>query len=259
MGLFLLAAFVLFPACRKSVRVAVSKEDILRANAISQEGDIAFGRKDYYAALIKYLESVRLNPNNEYVYNRLGIAYSQLKYYEQATAAFMRSIELNPKYPFSYNNLGSVMFAEKNLKKAEKYFRKAISLKDNEASFHMNLGSLHLEKKRREKAMAEWRKGMALDPNVLSKNSISLVGASTSTAERYYFIARLVASTGGVELAIENLKRAIAGGFNDIDSIRQQPDFDPVRNDKRFIEFMENAVLLIKLRSNVGLPEDSAK
>jgi tetratricopeptide (TPR) repeat protein len=255
--MLLLIVCLVAPGCRKEVRINVTDQDMLRANEASQEGDIAFNRKDYYAALIKYLESVRLNPNNEYVYNRLGIAYSQLKYYEQAGAAFTRSIELNPKYPYSYNNLGSVFFAQKNLKKAEKFFRKALAMKGDEASFHMNMGSLHLEKKRHDKAMEEWRKGLALDPNILSKNtSISLIGGSTSTKERHYFMARLAASAGDVEVAIENLKKAITDGFDDVDLIRTEPDFDKIRTDKRFVEFFDNISLLIKLRNKVGLPED---
>jgi len=254
--LFIFACLLLSSGCHKAIRVDVSQENILRANEASQQGDVAFSRKDFYAALIKYLESVRLNPNNEYVYNRLGICYSQLKYYTEAGNAFVRSIQLNPKYPFSYNNLGSVYFAQNNLKKAEKYFRKALSVKNDEASFHMNMGSLHLEKKRYEKAMEEWRKGLALDPNVFKTSSVSLMGSSASTAERRYFIARLVASSGDVELAIENLKQAIMEGFSDIELIRKEPDFDRVRDDKRFVEFIENADVLVKLRSKVGLREE---
>jgi tetratricopeptide (TPR) repeat protein len=256
-ALIFFAVFSLLSGCRKAVRVQVTPEDILKATTASEEGDVAFSRKDYYAALIKYLESSQFNPNNEYLYNRLGIAYSQLKYYPEASSAFTRSIELNPKYPFSYNNLGSVYFAQKNLKKAEKYFKKAISLKPDEASFHMNMGSLYLERKKYEKGMAEWRKGLALNPNVLRSNSVSLMGASSSTAERRYFMARLMASSGEVDLAIDNLKQAITEGFNDIELIQKEADFDRIRNDKRFVEFMENAGVLIKLRSKVGLPEDS--
>jgi tetratricopeptide (TPR) repeat protein len=257
-GLLFIAGCIGLSGCHKTVKVTVTPEDIQRASAASQEGDLAFGRKDHYASLIKYLESARLNPNSELIYNKLGIAYSQLKYYEQAIDAFLRSIEINPKYPFSYNNLGSVYFAQKNLKKAEKYFKKALALKNNEASFHMNLGSLHLERKRREKAMAEWRTGLALDPMILTRNtSVSLMGASSSTMERRYFIARLLASSGEVDLAIEGLKQAITEGFSDIDLIRKEPDFDRIRNDKRFVDFVENAGLLIRLRSKVGLPEDA--
>lgn len=64
----------------KIIRVPVSPEDIMRANELANEGDLAFERKDIYAALIKYLEAARLNPYSEYLYNRLGISYSQLKF-----------------------------------------------------------------------------------------------------------------------------------------------------------------------------------
>jgi len=253
-AIFFLAVCVPFSGC-KAVRLAVPEPDLRHANTASQEGDIAFARKDFYTALIKYLESVRFNPNSEYVYNKLGIAYSQLTYLQQAAESFEHSIQLNPKYTFAYNNLGSVYFAQKNLKKAEKCFKKAINLKDDEASFYMNLGSLYLEKKKRNKAIAEWRKGLAIDPNVLSKNSsVSLIGGASPSKERHYFMARLLAAEGKTELAIESLKLAINEGFTDIESVRKEHDFDPIRKDERFIDFMEQTDLLIRLKAKVGLP-----
>jgi tetratricopeptide (TPR) repeat protein len=254
-GLILVIGGSLLAGCHKVVRVQVTDEDIVKANAVSQEGDLAFNRRDYYSALIKYLESSRLNPNNGYVINKLGIAYLQLRYYPEAANAFMRSIELNPKYSSSYNNLGSVYFAQKNLKKAERYYKKALGMKDDEASFHMNLGSLYFEKKKYEKGKEEWRKGLALDRNVLKSTAVSLVGNSSSSAERRYFMAQLMASSGDVDSAIENLKQAITEGFANIDAIRKEPEFDGIRGDKRFIDFMENAEILVKLRSQAGTRE----
>lgn len=253
--LILLASFV--AGCGRVARVKVSNEDLLRSNTVSQEGDIAFSRKDFYAALIKYLDAGRLNPNNAFIYNRLGITYSQLRYYPEALQAFKRSIELNSKYSYSINNLGSVYFAQKDLKKAEKYFKKALSMKPDEASFHMNLGSLYFEKKKTAQAMAEWRKGMALDPNSMSRNSAVNLGTSRLSKEKNYFIARIYASSGDVTQAIERLKQALEDGFTDIDSIQTQPDFDPIRKDERFIEFVKNASILIKLRANEATPAES--
>jgi len=242
----------------KAARVTVTEGDLRKANESSQEGDIAFTRKDYYAALIKYLEANRLNPNNEILLNRLGITYSLLKFYNEAAGAFQRAMEVNPKFPYAANNIGSVFFAQNNFRKAEKFFKKAISIKGDEASFHMNLGSLYLEQKKHSKALAEWRKGLVLDPDVFAKSStVSLTGggSSKSPMERYFFLARLFASAGKAEPALENLKLALIHGFSDIDAIENQPDFKPIREDPRFVEFMKNAPLLIKLRANVGLPE----
>src|SRR5512136_2045826 len=71
-----LAAFLLLSmfltGCpqQKIARVEVPSENILRANEVSQEGDVAFARRDYYAALIKFLEASRLNPNSYAILNK---------------------------------------------------------------------------------------------------------------------------------------------------------------------------------------------
>jgi tetratricopeptide (TPR) repeat protein len=221
----------------------------MRANQSAHEGDLAFSRKDHYAALIKYLEASRLNPNSEYISNRLGIAYSQLKLYSEATAAFRRSSGLNSKYPYPYNNMGTVYFATNDKKKAEKGFKKAISLNDKVASFHVNLGTLYFEQKRFEKGMAELRKGLSIDPAVLSRSeSITLAAASENVGnpEKSYFMARLFASMGNVERAVENLQLAVNAGFTNFEAIRSERDFDPIRQDERFLKFMKQVDILLK-------------
>jgi tetratricopeptide (TPR) repeat protein len=239
----------------KIVRTPVPMQDILKANKLSQEGDKFFEKKYYYAALIKYLQATQLNPYNEYIVNRVGITFSQLKFYDEAREAFDRALALNPKFSYAVNNLGSVYFAQKNFGKAEKHFKKAIKLKKDEASFYLNLGSVYLEKKKSDKAIATWRRALALDKNIFFQNSaVSLTSdGRSSPMERSYFIARLYASEGKVESAIASLKQAFNLGFSNVEEIDRQPDFNPIREDERFVEFINNLALLIRLRSNIGL------
>ncbi len=233
----------------KVVRVPLTPEGIIRANEAARDGDVSFARKDYYAALIKYLEASRNNPDSEYVFNKLGITYSQLKYYTEATAAFQRSIGLNPKYAYSYNNQASVYFATQELKKAERYFKKSISLNPNVASFHVNLGTLYFERKKFDKGMAELRKGIALDPGVMNKGegiSLSAGSNKANSSERSYFMARLYASMGDATHAVENLQQAFNTGFTNLEAIRTEPDFDPIRQNEQFQTFMKTAALIAK-------------
>jgi hypothetical protein len=51
---------------------------------------------------------------------------------------------------------------------------------------------------------------------------------------------------GDVERAVENLEEALNGGFSDIEAIQKEPDFDPIRQDQRFVAFMKTASLLNK-------------
>lgn len=237
------------------VRVPVSDEDAQQARFALKAGDLAFSRKDYYAALIQYLEGSRYNPNDEVLLNRLGVAYAQLKLYRQARETLLRAVRLQPDFSHGYNNLGSIYFLQKNLKKAEAHFLKAIRLNDREASFHINLGSLYLERKRPRDAIASWRRALEIDPLALSKSSsIQLTrGGRTSPMERSYLMARLYALDNNVDMVIQSLKQSFSQGFADVDAIRRQPDFDIVRENPRFVDFVSELDLLIRLRDRVGL------
>jgi tetratricopeptide (TPR) repeat protein len=236
--------------CRPAVvRVPVSPEDLKRANTAITEGDIAYARRDYYAALIKYLEAGRLNPNSEYAYNKIGITYSHLKFYPEAIAAYTRSIDLNPKYPYSYNNLGSVYFASGDKKKAEKYLRKAIGMKEDEPSFHVNLGVLLMENKKYEKGLQELRRAVSIDPEIFKRPDLDSLAAASSqmnSTERSYAMARFYAAMGNADLAVENLQQALSYGFTNLEAIRTEHDFDPIRQNDKFIAFMKYAAQLIK-------------
>jgi len=251
-----LAFGALAGGCKPAVvRVPVSAENIRLANAAFQEGERAFNRKDYYAGLIKYLEAGRLNPNSHFIFNKLGIAYSRLQYFKEATTAFERAIALDPKYAYSYNNLGSVYFATDNRKKAEKYFRKAISLNAKDASFHINLGTLFFETGKFEKGLEEWRRGLSLDPEIMKRSEGSgLVAATTqkNNAQRNYFMARLYAAAGDVERALENLQLALKEGFTDLEALQTETDFNPIRKDEKFVEFMKQARLLLTNEKKLG-------
>ena len=248
--IFILVAFVALIGCSARIaRVAVSDEAIIKSNRLTQQGNTAYAEGEYYAALIKYLMAFELNPNSEYTSNRIGMAYLRLDYCNEAIAILRRSIALNSKYPFSVNNLGSAYFAAGNLKKAEKYFKKAIQLKKDEASFYLNLGTVYLERKKPQKAFEEWRKSLSLDPDILSGNNsirVAIDGGGTSEKERLYFMARIYAVAGDIPKAIEFLENALMNGFYDIERIKRNPEFDPIREDERFVKFMKSASVWAK-------------
>ena len=240
----LIACIALVGCGHKIARVAVSNEDLIRSNRLTQEGNTAYTNGDFYAALIKYLTAAELNPNNEFIYNRMGMAYLRLDYFDKAIDSLQRSIALNPRYPYSVNNLGSAYFASGNIKKAEKFFKKAIKMKEDEASFHLNLGTLYFEKKKTEKALDAWRKSLSLDPEILSRDNsinVEIYGGDISQKDRIYFMARIYAAAGNIPKTIESLENALMSGFYDIEKIEETPEFDSIREDSRFVKFMESA------------------
>jgi tetratricopeptide (TPR) repeat protein len=248
----ILGAFLLFSGCHKAapIRTSVDSADILRSNELIQEGEAAFIRKEFYAALIKFLYAEKLTPNSGYLQNRLGMAYSQLELYDNAIASFKKAIASNPRYPFPFNNLGAIYFAQNKMKKARNLFQKALEMKDDEASFHLNLGMVYLQKNKLDKARAEISKALQIDPLAISGPNVNLEAGSRTKTDRNYFIARLHASEGRAVPAIESLKKAVANGFSNIEEIKKQADFNPIREDIRFIAFMTELPTLIKSREH---------
>lgn len=249
--LFGLLAALWGTACApRVVRVPVSEEDVRRAQFALREGDRAFGRQDHYAALIRYLEGSKYNPNDEAIANRVGVSYAKLGFYDRAEEAFRRAVGLNPEFAQGYNNLGSVYFLKDSLRRAERHLKKAIRLDDGEASFHLNLGNLYLEKNQVPQALEEWRHALELDPLALSgQSAVSLSrGGRTSPGEKAFTMARLYARQGDPELALRNLRQAIALGFSDAEAIRGEPDFEPLRQNPRFADFLRNLDVLIQLQ-----------
>ena len=59
-------------------------------------------------------------------------------------------------------------------------------------------------------------------------------------------MARVYASMGDVDRAVESLRQALSNGFTDLAAIRKEPDFDKIRQDAKFVDFMREASLITK-------------
>ena len=188
------------------------------------------------------------SPALRYAAFLLTLALFPLLSAQGTKADYERALSLNPDDALAHNNLGTVYFATGDKKKAEKAFKKAIGINEKIASFHVNLGTLYFEQKKFDKGMAEWRKGLALDPGIMGKSDgINLAAAGRGPSpEKSYTMARIYASFGDVERALDNLQAALNAGFTDINLIRKEPDFDKIREDARFVAFMRTAAILTR-------------
>ena len=65
-------------------------------------------QKWYEAAVKHYTRSIQLDPNQITAYNNRGLAYSNLRDYNNAINDFDRAVEINPTYPDAYHNRGVV-------------------------------------------------------------------------------------------------------------------------------------------------------
>lgn len=106
--LSIVAVFVLLSCAGQSTQ---HNEQLAEANREIGEAYIRQG--DYTSALRELLKAEKLNPEDSFVHNDLGICYMAKKLLPDAIVHFKKAIALKPTYTPARNNLGTAYLAAK--------------------------------------------------------------------------------------------------------------------------------------------------
>jgi tetratricopeptide (TPR) repeat protein len=213
----------------------------LSATELESRGDIFRSQNDLDEARKYYELTLKKNPKNARVWNKLGVMALRAREYPAAQTDFMQAIKYDKKLAEAVNNLGVLYYFKKDFVHAEAQYRKAIQLADT-ASFHSNLGALYFETNDPKLAIDQYRIAIQMDPQVLERSSPSGVSAHTGSAldrGRYAFLmTRLYAKLGDVDHALTHLKTALQNGYKPPQDFLTDEDCTMVRLDPRFAEVM---------------------
>jgi len=98
------------------------------AEAYNNRGLAFYNLKLYQDAIKDFSQSIRMKPGYAEAFNNRGNAYYELDQYEKARADFDESIKIKPKYSKAHMNRGLVNFQMKDIDKACNDFRRACDL-----------------------------------------------------------------------------------------------------------------------------------
>jgi len=118
LALLLLAALAAVTRAQ-GIAPGMSKE----ARATIQSALADFDRKKYDDALAKLLELEKKSPDDAFVMNLVGAAYTKKKDYDTAKSYFDRAVEKEPGFFAAKFNLGELLFLQKKYPEALGFFR----------------------------------------------------------------------------------------------------------------------------------------
>lgn len=197
---------------------------------------------DYYKAAIKQKPSAQL-------YNKMGIAHLQLVRVDEARKNFQKALKFDKTLAEAHNNLGVAFYYGKDYGRAIKSYRKAVELNPESASFYSNLGTAYFGRKDFDKATAAYAKALELDPEIFDRQSrtgVALRYSSPQDRAHYsYVIAKMFAARGDAEHCLLYLKRALEDGFPVRQHFTRDAEFAVLRNDPRFTQLLQTAVVAI--------------
>jgi len=197
-------------------------------------------------------------------YTAMGLSYFIWGKLEEAEASGRKAIELDPDNFIAFWTLGCIQFSMGNLAPALELFQRVIEITPSFYMAHSDLKQAYLGLGRKAEAEAVSRKVLELLPNYLLQNpddarsrmfyAITLlelgqrekaIAEGTNALESspgdsvmLYNGACLYSRLGETRRAVDTLRQAIAAGVTNFGWMKNDPDFDPIRDDPEFQALM---------------------
>jgi tetratricopeptide (TPR) repeat protein len=195
-------------------------------------------------------------------YAAMGLSYFIWGKFDEASESSRKAIELDPDDFIAFWTLGRIHFTSGELEKALVPFRRVIALKPGFYAAYADLAQTCAGLGRKEEADEASRQLLELLPNYLLQNpddSRARMYYAITLAEKglkedairegnlalelspgdpmmLYNCACLYSQLGEVARAVDTLRQAIAGGYENFGWMKYDPDLDGLRDDPGFIE-----------------------
>ena len=119
----------------------------------------------YHDAVQFWTDNVRHRPLAYVAHSNLGVAYSDLKRFDQEIACYRRALEIEPELTETHNNLGNAYASLRRWDDAIASYRQAIEFDPGYADAHFNLGVAYSETGQWPGAVESFRHAVLYDAN----------------------------------------------------------------------------------------------
>jgi adenylate cyclase len=226
-----------------------------------------FARQDKYRDKAQELsfKALMYDGNLPEAYTAMGLSYYLWGKYDEASASSRKAIELNPDDFIAHWTLGRIHFTTGDLEQALVLFKRVIELKPGFFSAYSDLAQTCEGLGRNEEAKVARRQVLELLPNYLLQNpddararmyyalALTINGQrdealregtkalelSADDPMMLYNCSCLYARLGESARAVETLRQAITGGYENFGWMKHDPDLDPLRDHPEFKAMVE--------------------
>ncbi|MFC1538815.1 tetratricopeptide repeat protein [Candidatus Latescibacterota bacterium] len=137
---------------------------------------------NFKKAIQAFKKAIKINPDDQRVYNNLGIAYELSHDLEKARSAYEKAIEINPQNSSILNNLAGLALLEGKPQNAAFLFDSAISADPMYIEPYMNVARMFIEMREFLSAEPYVLKVLEIEPE--NAEAHNLMGVITSITER---------------------------------------------------------------------------
>ena len=244
-----------YPRARDSIVKALRLEPRL-ATAYATSGQIKMQfDRDWEGAAADLDRAIELDPKFAEAHLTRGVLFSMHGELDRGLAEITRARELEPLLTLAKTRTGAMLYFAHRYAEAEQQLKESLALDDNFAIAHRSLGRVYLHTGRYELALAEFAKAPAVSPGSYAdvgdvyalsgrraEAQAELARILKLSTERYVSsvdIAAIYAGLGDADNAVLYLDKALEQRASTLGFLAQNPIFDPLHHDPRFIAIVE--------------------
>ena len=196
------------------------------AEAYYNSGSTCMSLGQYHSAIENFNKAISLKPDDADAYILRGLAYTELGQYQRAIEDCNKAINLKPDDALAYYSRGITYNKLGQYKEAIDNYNEAIRLKPDYDFVYNNRGITYAYLSQYNKAREDFDKAIRLRPD---------------DSGAYYNYASMFALQKDATQACNWLRLAIERGYKDWKHIREDKDFDNIRNTACFIDLLKKS------------------
>ncbi|UCF86662.1 MAG: serine protease [Nitrospiraceae bacterium] len=119
----------------------------------------------YTEAIEAYQRAIKKDEKLVSAYNGLGVAYMELKQFQDAERVFREALQINPDFAWIHSNLGLLYTKTGRYEEAIPELKKAIDIMPDLENAHLNLGSSYRWLRMYQKAHDAYKEALRINPD----------------------------------------------------------------------------------------------
>jgi DNA-binding winged helix-turn-helix (wHTH) protein len=244
-----------FPKARDSVLTALRIEPRL-VPALATLGQIKMQYdRDWDGAEAEFRHAIGIDPSIPEPHLYLGVLMGMRGDVDRGLEELKKSQQLEPLLTLSKTRTGSLLYLARRYREAEQEINESLALDDRPAIAHRQLGRVYMQTGRYELALAEFAKSRGLSPGSYADvpSTLAMSGHRaealveldrllTLAKQRYVpplDIAAAYACLGDSDDAMLWLNQALDQRAPTLGFLAQNPAFDSLHHDPRFVALVE--------------------
>jgi tetratricopeptide (TPR) repeat protein len=137
----------------------------ISGNEYEQLGDALLNKRNYYLAYVHYEKALKIEPGNNRIEYKKGLALLLGDKYDDAIDQFKSVIKKDPEFAKAYEGIGKAYFEKRDYPQAERYLRHAVKLDPTLWKSHTYIASIHEQRKDYTSAIASYQLALDSSPN----------------------------------------------------------------------------------------------